>query len=81
MLSKHQYINDGAPAWHPHVMFFVPATDGTPWGANVQGGQLYSTTSSSEPVTTYFIVVPRWSDGTPEADATDPAKAGKHHHG
>ncbi|MGH8202722.1 MAG: hypothetical protein ACREVO_20530 [Steroidobacteraceae bacterium] len=81
MLSKHQYINDATPAWHPHVMFFVPATDGTPWGANVPGGPLYSTTSSAEPVTTYFLVVPRWSDGTPGSYATDAAKPEKHHHG
>jgi hypothetical protein len=81
MLSKHQYINDGTPVWYPHVMFFVPATDGTSWGANVQNGPLYSTTSSSEPVTTYFVVVPRWSDGTPGPYATDPGEAGKHHHG
>lgn len=81
MLSKHQYINDAAPTWHPHVMFFVPATDGTAWGANAQDGPLYSTTSDTEPVTTYFLVVPRWSDGTPGPDASAPGKTGKHHHG
>lgn len=86
MLSKHQYINDPTPAlgpakWHPHVMFFVPATDGTPWGANTPGGPVYSSTSDAEPVTTYFVVVPSWSDGSPGPDAADPAKAAKHHHG
>lgn len=70
MLSKRQYIHDPSPAqgpanWHPHVMFFVCATDGSPWGANVPGGPLFSATSDAEPVTTYFLVVPDWSDGTP----------------
>ncbi|MGH8296238.1 MAG: hypothetical protein ACRETZ_12200, partial [Steroidobacteraceae bacterium] len=37
---------------------------GSPWGANVTGGPLFSSTSDIEPVTTYFLVVPNWSDGT-----------------
>lgn len=70
MMSKQQYISDATPAtgpasWYPHVMFFVRATDGSPWGANVPGGPLFSSTSDAEPVTTYFLVVPNWSDGTP----------------
>lgn len=85
MLSKYQYINDPTPAgpakWFPHVMFFVPATDGTPWGANVPAGPVFSSTSDAEPITTYFLVVPRWSDGTPGPYATNPGKAAKHHHG
>jgi len=70
MLSKRQYIHDptlasGPPNWYPHVMFFTPASDGGPWGANAPGGPLFSDTSHAEPVTTYFMVVPNWSDGTP----------------
>ena len=68
MLSKEQLISDPTPSsplhWYPHVMFFVPATDGSPWGANVAGAPLFSATSTVEPVTTYFLVVPKWSDGT-----------------
>lgn len=81
MLSKEQYINDPAQQWYPHVMFFVPATDGSPWGANVSGGPLFSTTSDVEPITTYFLVVPKWSDGTPGPYATSHGKATQHHHG
>ena len=72
MLSKDQYINDpqpGAPSnWYPHVMFFAPAlpgAEGSAWGANVRGGPIYSTTSDVEPITTYFVLAPKWSDGTP----------------
>lgn len=81
MMSKEQYINDPAPQWYPHVMFFVSATDGSPWGANVSGGPLFSATSDVEPITTYFLVVPKWSDGTPGPYATNHGKAAQHHHG
>jgi hypothetical protein len=68
MLSKEQYIQDpqdGAEArWYPHVMFFVPATEASNWGANVRGGPIFSTTSSLEPITIFFVVAPRWSDGS-----------------
>src|SRR5215469_2854150 len=86
MLSKEQYINDPSPTdgpanWYPHVMFFVPATDGSPWGANSPGGPLFSNTSDVEPVTTYFLVVPNWSDGSLGPYAPRTGKATKHHHG
>jgi hypothetical protein len=68
MLSKDQYINDPQPGaearWYPHVMFFVPATEASKWGANVRGGPIFSTTSSVEPITTFFVVAPKWSDGS-----------------
>ena len=68
MLSKDQYINDPQPGaesrWYPHVMFFVPATEASNWGANVRGGPIFSTTSTVEPITTFFVVAPRWSDGS-----------------
>ena len=84
MLSKKQYIADpspqGQPEWFPHLMFFVPVSDGSPWGANAPDGPLSSNTSDAEPVTTYFLLVPHWSDGSPGPYVTDPGKAGKHHH-
>ena len=68
MMSKDQYINDPKEGvesrWYPHVMFFVPTTEASNWGANVDGGPVYSTTSDVVPITTFFVVAPRWSDGT-----------------
>jgi hypothetical protein len=61
-------------------MFFVSATDGSPWGANVPGGPLFSGTSDAEPVTTYFLVVPNWSDGTPGPVLTPAGVPKRHHH-
>lgn len=85
MLSKDQFIHEPSPAsgparWYPHVMFFVPATDGAPWGADVGGGPIGSATSDSEPVTTYFLVVPKWSDGTLGPYAASSGKPREHHH-
>jgi len=66
MMSRDQYIKDPQPGaearWRPHVMFYVPATRDATWGANVRGGPIFSTTSDAEPITTFFVVVPRWSD-------------------
>ncbi len=94
MLSKDQYINDpqpGAPSnWHPHIMFFVPSVpgeEGSAWGANLPHPAIISTTSDIEPVTTYFVLSPRWSDGTlaayvaTTAAATATGTAETHHHG
>ena len=77
MLSKDQYISDPPPGgklhWYPHVMFFVPATEDSKWGANVAGAPIISTTSDAEPITTFFVLAPKWSDGTLGPYVTDPA--------
>jgi len=72
---------DSQGPWYPQVMFYVPATDGSPWGANSRGSPVFAQTSSAGPVTTYFIAVPKWSDGT--LVPYRPAAAGdskSHHH-
>jgi hypothetical protein len=79
MLSKEQYLSDdhGHP-WHPHVMFFSPATDGSAWGADVKGSPVLSGALTSQ-VTLFFIPVREWSDGT-LADYAPPAAGSDHHH-
>jgi len=68
MMSKDQYISDptlaSAANWYPHIMFFVSATEDAKWGANVHGAPIFATTSDAEPITTFFVVAPKWSDGT-----------------
>ncbi|HEV2110854.1 MAG TPA: hypothetical protein VGT99_05820 [Gammaproteobacteria bacterium] len=89
MMSKDQYINDpqpGAPSnWYPHIMFFVPATEDSKWGANLRGSPVFSTTSAVDPITTFFIVAPKWSDGSlgpyVAAPAATTGKPETHHHG
>ena len=72
MLSRQGYLSDDAGGpWHPHLMFFLPSAAAAPaaWGANLPGSPVLGASGSAvEPVTTFFIPVRKWSDGTPDAD-------------
>jgi hypothetical protein len=70
MMSKSGYLGDrvGGP-WYPHVMFLLPRTDGSEWGADLQGSPIFSDSTRPEPVTFFFVPVGRWSDGTPRSEA------------
>jgi hypothetical protein len=68
MMSKQGYLGDAAGGhWHPHLMFFVAHTDGGAWGADLDGSPVSAAQDTHEPVTTFFVLVPKWSDGTPAA--------------
>jgi hypothetical protein len=64
MMSKQGYLNDHDGHWHPHLMFFLPPTEAASWGANLKGSPVFSAPADLEPVTTFFVPVPNWSDGT-----------------
>ena len=87
MMSKQQCIHAPAPCnWYPHVMFFEATADAQKWGDNLKGVPAYSGVSTTDPVTTFMIVVPRWSDGSPSPYGAPPAAATgaaetHHHHG
>jgi hypothetical protein len=59
-------------------MFFLPTASGGPssWGANLDGAPLLASTDPVEPVTTFYIPVAKWSDGTP-----DGGPSAEHMHG
>jgi hypothetical protein len=65
MMSKQGYLSDGDGHWHPHLMFFIAHTDPAAWGANLSGSPIFAAQSDPEPVTTFFVPVMKWSDGTP----------------
>jgi hypothetical protein len=72
MMSRSQYLNDGSPHWHPHLMFYMPGEmNGSVWGANlaagsaVFGGGEDMPGGGRMPWTLFFVPVPSWSDGTP----------------
>jgi hypothetical protein len=65
MMSTRGYLSDDAGHWHPHLMFFLAHTDGAAWGANLDGSPIFAAQSDPEPVTTFFVSVTKWSDGTP----------------
>jgi hypothetical protein len=65
MMSKQGYLGDVAGHWHPHLMFFLAHTDVADWGADLHGSPVFAAQGDLvEPVTTFFVLVPTWSDGT-----------------
>jgi hypothetical protein len=65
MMSKQGHLGDLVGHWHPHLMFFLAHTDGAAWGADLHGSPVFAAQDDSEPITTFFVLVPTWSDGTP----------------
>jgi len=68
MMSSQGYLNDSAGHWVPHLMFYVPQTDGMVWGADLPGSPVMLNPQfqgAPEPVTVFMIPVLKWSDGTP----------------
>ena len=65
MMSKQGYLSDANRHWHPHLMFFLGHTDSLAWGANLEGSPVFAAKGDPEPVTTFFVPVVKWSDGTP----------------
>lgn len=65
MLSKDQRLANNPPHWHPHLMFFIVNGKDAAWGANAAGSPVMSSVGNDvDPVTTFFVPVGRWSDGT-----------------
>ena len=69
MLSKQQYLNDSDQCWHPHLMFYASGRAAKSWGANLQGSPVLAAYDSEQQLTTFFVPVGRWSDGSPEASS------------
>lgn len=87
MLSKQQYISDAQPGvppnWYPHVMMFLPTgpgSVGSEFGANHPGSEIAAQNSDIMPFTTFFVLVPKWSDGTPTPYIAGADSSAQHHH-
>jgi hypothetical protein len=65
MLSKQGYLDDRAGPWRPHLMFFVPLTDASAWGADVPGSPIIGAVDKLNRLTVFLVPVATWSDGTP----------------
>lgn len=66
MMSKEQYLSDdGGHPWHPHVMFYFPASvSSESWGANLGGSPVLSDVAKFDHVITFMVPVAHWSDGS-----------------
>jgi hypothetical protein len=65
MMSKQQYLNDGARNWHPHLMWFVSGDSAKSWGAQLPGSPVIAANDPEERMTIMMVCVDHWSDGTP----------------
>ena len=65
MMSKQQYLNDGARSWHPHLMFFAAGDAARDWGANLQGSPMMASPDPEDRLTIFMMAADHWSDGTP----------------
>jgi hypothetical protein len=70
MMSKQGHIAEHAGHWYSHVMFFMPHTEGAAWGANALGSPIFSADDDPLPVTIFFVLVSKWSDGSPASPET-----------
>jgi hypothetical protein len=73
MLSKDQYLNDGAHHnWMAHLMFYTPLMQGADWGADVPNSPVMLNpqfNGAPEPIDVFMVPAGKWSDGT-----ADPAR-------
>lgn len=65
MMSKLSWGVAGRPgAWRPHLMFYFANSQAPDWGADMDGIPIFSGPADDN-TTTYSILVPVWSDGSP----------------
>lgn len=79
MMSKNAYLSAQGDHNMAHVMFYVPAKDGTTWGANLPGSPLIggnywyllpgheADIAALPPISVFLLGTSTYSDGTPVA--------------
>ena len=76
MMSKEGYGGATLPHWPSHLMFFYSDTDPAIWGANLPGSPVFGLTDTVEHLTSFVVLVQRWSDGTEYREGS----GAEHHH-
>ena len=67
MMSRSGYLSDTLGHHVPHLMFYVPLTDKSSWGADLPDSPVTLNPQfrdGPEPITEFVIPVGKWSDGT-----------------
>ena len=72
MMSKDGYLSGADSHWHPHLMFYLSSAGVASWGANQKGSPVIGGPGDPEPVVTYMILVPKWSDGSSAMEMAHP---------
>jgi hypothetical protein len=79
MMSKDGYLGDDVGHWHSHLMFYIPGTDISSWGANLPGSPVIVDDEHRkipESQVIFMIPVGHWSDGSFAATAGHAAEGG-----
>lgn len=63
MMSSHGYLG-AVGHWYPHLMFFLPSTEGAALGAGMKGSPILADQDTPDHLTVFMIPVGKWSDGT-----------------
>jgi hypothetical protein len=63
MLSKEGITASGEHFHHPHVMIYFAHINSADWGADLHGSPIIAEQADPEPITTFDVFVPMWSDG------------------
>lgn len=67
MMSKDGYLGDDVGHWHSHLMFYIPGTDISSWGANLPGSPVVVDDEHRkipEQQVIFLVPVSHWSDGS-----------------
>jgi len=65
MMSRGTYFGPVYGQGGPHLMFYFPRTDSLACGAGLPGSPVIVHQDHPEPITTFVIELPRFTDGTP----------------
>jgi hypothetical protein len=79
MMSKDGYLGDDVGHWHSHLMFYIPGTDISSWGANLPGSPVVVDDEHRkipEQQVIFLIPVSHWSDGSSAPTAGHAAEGG-----
>ena len=68
MMSKGAYLTDQGSHNMPHVMFYFLNTPAAALGADFKGSPVMGGPDDLDPVSVFFVMAPRWSDGTSSMD-------------
>ena len=77
MMSKDAYFTDNNNPIFCHLMFDLPSMDGTAWGANQVDVPIFFQQLEPAPVTEFYVVMGKCSDGSP---GTGVSSSGSHSH-
>jgi hypothetical protein len=67
MMSPQAHLSDRDGRWHPHLMFYLPATGAPAWGANLPGSPIFEDDDAPDRMTVLMVPVAKWSDGTSDS--------------